>query len=220
MTIQIASETLLSFRNISKKFGANFAVNDVSFDVDSHSVVALLGENGAGKSTLIKTLAGIHQADGGEILYRKKAFNPKETSHDEIAFIHQDLGLVDWMTVAENMALSMGYVRRFGMIDWEKTNQRAEEALAMVNADIDPQTRVFRLTRAEQSLIAIARAVYCKAKLLILDEPTASLPAADVERLFQVIRDLRQKGVGMIYVSHRLKGIITLWCLKLLNKMH
>ncbi|GAB3481771.1 sugar ABC transporter ATP-binding protein [Marinomonas epiphytica] len=208
MTTQMINETLLTFRNVTKKFGGNLAVNDVSFDVDSHSVVALLGENGAGKSTLIKTLAGIHQADGGEILYRKKAFNPKETSHDEIAFIHQDLGLVDWMTVAENMALSMGYVKRFGMIDWEKTNQRAADALAMVNADIDPQTRVFRLTRAEQSLIAIARAVYCKAKLLILDEPTASLPAADVERLFEVIRDLRHKGVGMIYVSHRLDEVM------------
>ncbi|MCZ2721039.1 ATP-binding cassette domain-containing protein [Marinomonas sp. 15G1-11] len=199
---------LLQFRNITKKFGNSIAVNDVSFDVHSHSVVALLGENGAGKSTLIKTLAGIHQENSGEIRYQGECLDKKSRQHDEIAFIHQDLGLVDWMTVSENMALSMGYCKRAGLIDWKATNQRAADALATVNADIDPRTRVFRLSRAEQSLIAIARAVYCNAKILILDEPTASLPAADVERLFVVIRDLRKKGVGMIYVSHRLDEVM------------
>jgi len=199
---------LLQFRNITKKFGNSIAVNDVSFDVHSHSVVALLGENGAGKSTLIKTLAGIHQENEGEIRYQGECLDKKARQHDEIAFIHQDLGLVDWMTVSENMALSMGYCKKMGLIDWKATNARAAAALATVNAEIDPRTRVFRLSRAEQSLIAIARAVYCNAKILILDEPTASLPAADVERLFVVIRELRKKGVGMIYVSHRLDEVM------------
>ena len=200
--------SLLQFKNVSKRFGNSLAVNDVSFNVGSHSVVALLGENGAGKSTLIKTLAGIYQEDQGEILYQGVKLDQKNRHYDEIAFIHQDLGLVDWMTVSENMALSMGYCKKFGLIDWQATDARAAEALASVNADIDPRTRVFRLSRAEQSLIAIARAVYCKAKILVLDEPTASLPAADVARLFEVIRDLRQKGVGMIYVSHRLDEVM------------
>ncbi len=212
MTVKSKTKTaetaLLQFRNITKKFGNSIAVNDVSFDVHSHSVVALLGENGAGKSTLIKTLAGIHQENEGEIRYQGEILDKKSRQHDEIAFIHQDLGLVDWMTVSENMALSMGYCKKMGMIDWKATNDRAAAALATVNADIDPRTRVFRLSRAEQSLIAIARAVYCNAKILILDEPTASLPAADVERLFVVIRDLRKKGVGMIYVSHRLDEVM------------
>jgi ribose transport system ATP-binding protein len=185
--------SLLQFKNVTKRFGNSVAVNDVSFNVCSHSVVALLGENGAGKSTLIKTLAGIYQADHGEIIYKGVALDQKNRQHNEIAFIHQDLGLVDWMTVSENMALAMGYQRKFGFIDWKATDAQAAEALASVNADIDPRTRVFRLTRAEQSLIAIARAVYCNAKILVLDEPTASLPAADVERLFEVIRDLRRK---------------------------
>ncbi|MFT6404152.1 MAG: ribose transport system ATP-binding protein [Marinomonas primoryensis] len=205
---QTSETSLLQFKNITKRFGNSIAVNDVSFNVGSHSVVALLGENGAGKSTLIKTLAGIYQEDQGEIIYRGVPLDPKERHHDDIAFIHQDLGLVDWMTVSENMALAMGYCKKFGLIDWQATDARAAEALASVNADIDPRTRVFRLSRAEQSLIAIARAVYCKAKILVLDEPTASLPAADVERLFEVIRDLRQKGVGMIYVSHRLDEVM------------
>lgn len=203
------SETsLLQFKNVTKRFGNSIAVNDVSFNVGSHSVVALLGENGAGKSTLIKTLAGIYQEDQGEIIYQGVPLDQKNRHHDEIAFIHQDLGLVDWMTVSENMALAMGYCKKFGLIDWPATDARAADALASVNADIDPRTRVFRLSRAEQSLIAIARAVYCKAKILVLDEPTASLPAADVERLFEVIRDLRKKGVGMIYVSHRLDEVM------------
>ncbi|WP_394182754.1 sugar ABC transporter ATP-binding protein [Marinomonas posidonica] len=206
--LQTPNASLLQFKNVTKRFGNSIAVNDVSFNVGSHSVVALLGENGAGKSTLIKTLAGIYQEDQGEILYQGTLLDQKNRHHDDIAFIHQDLGLVDWMTVSENMALAMGYCKKFGLIDWQATDARAAEALASVNANIDPRTRVFRLSRAEQSLIAIARAVYCKAKILVLDEPTASLPAADVERLFGVIRDLRQKGVGMIYVSHRLDEVM------------
>ncbi|WP_191601087.1 sugar ABC transporter ATP-binding protein [Marinomonas algicola] len=203
-----SDETLLQFRNITKKFGNTIAVNDVSFNVGSHSVVALLGENGAGKSTLIKILAGVYQEDSGGIRYQGDSLSKKARQNHEIAFIHQDLGLVDWMTVAENMALSMGYCKRVGLIDWKATNARAADALAMVKADIDPRTRVFRLSRSEQSLIAIARAVYCKAKILVLDEPTASLPASDVARLFEVIRDLRKQGVGMIYVSHRLDEVM------------
>lgn len=207
-SIQSSRRSLLRFENITKRFGANTAVDNVSFEVFSHSVVALLGENGAGKSTLIKTLAGIYQQEEGDILFCGQPLDKKDLSAGNIAFIHQDLGLVDWMTVSENMALSMGYCKRFGFIDWKATDARAAEALALVDADIDPNTRVFNLSRSEQSLLAIARAVYCNAKVLVLDEPTASLPAADVERLFHVIRNLRKKGVGMVYVSHRLDEVM------------
>lgn len=199
---------LLQFREVTKRFGGNVAVDGVSFDVEAGSVLALLGENGAGKSTLIKTLAGIHQRDGGEILFEGRPLNRQHLESGEIAFIHQDLGLVDWMTVAENMAMVMGYPRRCGVIDWRAAHRLAAEALALVHADIDPRRRVSSLSRSEQSLLAIARAIHGKARLLILDEPTASLPAADVEQLFQVIRDLRRQGVGMIYVSHRLDEIM------------
>ncbi|MFC6672712.1 ATP-binding cassette domain-containing protein [Marinobacterium aestuariivivens] len=185
---------LLQFSKVTKRFGGNVAVDRVSFDVEAGAVLALLGENGAGKSTLIKTLAGIHQRDEGEILFEGRPLTRQHLESGEIAFIHQDLGLVDWMTVAENMSMVMGYPRRFGVIDWRAAHRLAAEALALVGADIDPRRRVSSLSRSEQSLLAIARAVHGKARLLVLDEPTASLPAADVEQLFQVIGDLRRQG--------------------------
>jgi ABC-type lipoprotein export system ATPase subunit len=124
-----------------------------------------------------------------------------------IAFIHQDLGLIEWMTVAENISLMLGFPRRFGMIDWNATSTRAEEALKVVGADIDPERRVHHLTRTEKSLVAIARALAADAEILVLDEPTASLPANEVARLFTALRLLRARGVGMIYVSHRLDEV-------------
>ena len=132
---------------------------------------------------------------------------PKPNEKQKVAFIHQDLGLVEWMTVAENVGLTQGYSRRNGLINWSETERRASEALAMVGCDFDPTTRVQDLSRTEKSLVAIARALAVEADVLVLDEPTASLPADEVERMFKVLRDLRGRGVGMIYVSHRLDEI-------------
>src|SRR5205823_15005559 len=128
------------------------------------------------------------------------------------AFIHQDLGLVEWMTVAENMSLAQGFAGRpwarpLGLIDWGGTERRAEAALALVGCDIDPTTRIQSLGRTEKSLVAIARALVVDCDFLVLDEPTASLPADEVERLFEAVRRLKARGVGMIYVSHRLDEI-------------
>jgi ribose transport system ATP-binding protein len=127
-----------------------------------------------------------------------------------VAFIHQDLGLVEWMTVAENVALGMGYRRRFGLIDWSAARDAARRVMARVGCDIDPERRVFSLTRAEKSLLAIGRALEVQARLLVLDEPSASLPMADVQRLFGVLRELRRQGMAMIYVSHRLDEVMAL----------
>ena len=124
-----------------------------------------------------------------------------------VAFIHQDLGLVEWMTVAENVGLGQGYSKRGGLISWRQTEKRAVEALRMVGCDFDPTKRVHDLSRTEKSLVAIARALAAEADVLVLDEPTASLPADEVERMFKVLRELRSRGVGMIYVSHRLDEI-------------
>nr|MBP8867419.1 sugar ABC transporter ATP-binding protein [Propionivibrio sp.] len=125
-----------------------------------------------------------------------------------IAFIHQDLGLIDWMTVAENMAFTMGFPRRFGLVDWKAVRSRAQTALREVGIDLDPDARVFELSRTEKALLAIARAVAVEAEVLVLDEPTASLPADDVHHLFEVLNKLRTKQVGMIYVTHRLDEVI------------
>ena len=204
---------LLRFENVTKRFGGTTALRGVSLDLDSGEVLALLGENGAGKSTLIKSLAGIHTPDEGQILFKDVPYvhtPPKPNEKQKISFIHQDLGLVEWMTVAENVGLAQGYSRRSGLIDWRQTERRAAEALALVGCDFDPTTRVQHLSRTEKSLVAIARALAVEADVLVLDEPTASLPADEVERMFTVLRGLRQRGVGMIYVSHRLDEIFRL----------
>jgi ribose transport system ATP-binding protein len=197
------SAPLLRVEGLVKAFHGNRAVDDVSFDVPAGRIVALLGENGAGKSTVIKMLAGVYQRDAGRILLD----GTEMAGRDGISFIHQDLGLVEWMTVAENIALVAGFPGGRRPISWTAVRAQAERTLALIGGGIDPDTRVFDLPRTERSLLAIARALHGGSRLLVLDEPTASLPAADVERLFVVLRRLREAGVGMIYVSHRLDEI-------------
>jgi len=203
---------LLQMEGIVKRFGSQTVVNGVNLSVAPGKIVALLGENGAGKSTLIKVLAGVYKSDGGRILFHDKVITSAAALHangeQPIAFIHQDLGLVEWMTVAENMALVMGFPRRFGLIDWASVSRRAEAALAEVGINLDPQARVFELSRSEKSLLAIARAIAVEAEVLILDEPTASLPADDVRHLFTVLQRLRERNVGMVYVTHRLDEVM------------
>jgi len=203
------SEPLLRFRGIVKRFGGTLAVDQVDLDVYGGSIMALLGENGAGKSTLIKCLAGIHKNDAGEIRMHGRRVDGSAESFP-ISFIHQDLGLLDWMTVAENIAMTTGYVRRLGLVDWRATERKAAEVLELVGGGINPRARIFNLSRTEKSLVAIARALAVDAELLILDEPTASLPEADVARLFEVLEQLRDRGVGMIYISHRLDEVFRL----------
>ena len=200
----------LFFDRIDKHFGGTYAVRDVSLAVGRGEIVALLGENGAGKSTLIKVLGGIHAPDGGDVLIDGVSYRHSPAGFGErqkVAFIHQDLGLIEWMTVAENIALALGFKRRGGLIDWAAVDAFAAEALALVECKFDPSTRVENLSRTEKSLVAIARALAVESEFLVLDEPTASLPADEVERLFSAIRPLRERGVGMIYVSHRLDEI-------------
>ncbi len=219
------ADGLLRFDDIAKTFGATRALKGVSLDVRRGEVVALLGENGAGKSTLIKVLGGLFRPDRGQVLidgvpYRHQV---RGGGRSPVAFIHQDLGLVEWMTVAENIGLAGGFAggpapqaatgavapgrrRRFG-IDWRRMNDQAREALALVGCAFDPDTRVASLSRTEKSLVAIARALMVDCDYLVLDEPTASLPADEVERLFAAMRRLKARGVGMIYVSHRLDEI-------------
>jgi ribose transport system ATP-binding protein len=199
---------LLSVAELSKQFGGTQALDRVSLLVHGGEILALLGENGAGKSTLIKILAGIHAPDGGHVSYRGQPVAAARRM--PIAFIHQDLGLIDWMTVAENVCLTLGYPRRLGLVDWTAARRRARAALDLLGADIDPDTRINTLTRMERSLVAVARGLAAEAELLVLDEPTASLPTGEVARLFTLLRGLRDRGMGMIYVSHRLDEVFEL----------
>ena len=200
----------LFFDSIDKHFGGTYALKDVSLTVGRGEIVALLGENGAGKSTLIKVLGGIHTPDAGRVLIDGAPYQHKTAGfgqRQKVAFIHQDLGLIEWMTVAENISLALGFSRKNGLIRWHNVERFAADALAKVDCAFDPTTRVEDLSRTEKSLVAIARALAVDSEFLVLDEPTASLPADEVERLFAAIRPLREKGVGMIYVSHRLDEI-------------
>lgn len=209
MTLQSLQSGLL-FDGIDKHFGGTYALKDVSLAVGRGEILALLGENGAGKSTLIKVLGGIHKPDAGHVLIDGEDYTHRPAGFGErqkVAFIHQDLGLIEWMTVAENIALALGYSRKGGMIKWGDVETFAANALAKVDCTFDPTIRVENLTRTEKSLVAIARALAVDSEFLVLDEPTASLPADEVERLFKAIRPLREQGVGMIYVSHRLDEI-------------
>lgn len=201
--------TGLFFDQIVKSFGGTQALRGVTMKVGRGEIVALLGENGAGKSTLIKVLGGIHKPDSGSVTIDGTPYThvAKSVGGQAVAFIHQDLGLIEWMTVAENIALALGYVRRGGRIDWAATQAMADEALTRVAADFPSSARVASLSRTEKSLVAIARALAANCDFLVLDEPTASLPADEVERLFAALRPLKEKGVGMIYVSHRLDEI-------------
>jgi ribose transport system ATP-binding protein len=204
---------LLSFKGIVKRFGGTLAVAGVDLEIHAAQIHALLGANGAGKSTLIKLLAGVYAADHGEIRFKGRAINPRtEIDKLPLAFIHQDLGLFDWMTVAENIAIGPGGYPRMGgrtsgLIDWAGVRDQAIRALDQVGSGIAPDTPISELTRTERSIVAIARALANDAELLILDEPTSSLPEADVARLFAVLSRLRERGVGMIYVSHRLDEV-------------
>lgn len=200
----------LFFDDISKSFGGTHALRGVSLHVDRGEIVALLGENGAGKSTLIKILGGIHKSDSGRVMIDGEEYSHKPgkiNQRQKVAFIHQDLGLIEWMSVAENIAMAVGYQKKHGLISWRRSEEIARQALALVECDFDSSTRVSALSRTEKSLVAIARALAVECDFLVLDEPTASLPADEVERLFAALKPLKAKGVGMIYVSHRLDEI-------------
>lgn len=200
---------LLAFQGIVKAFGATKAVAGVDLEIQAGQIHALLGANGAGKSTLIKLLSGLHSADAGTIRFKGQPISPRtEIDRLPIAFIHQDLGLFDWMTVAENVAMGRsGYPRRGGLINWRGVTAQAVRALEIVGSGIDPATPLSELSRTERSIVAIARALANDVDLLVLDEPTSSLPEADVTRLFTMLNRLRERGVGMIYVSHRLDEV-------------
>jgi len=204
------SADLIRFDGITKRFGGAQALKRVSLSVRPGEILALLGENGAGKSTLIKTLAGIHLPDEGALYYRGAPYRhrpPKFGERQPVAFIHQDLGLVDWMTIAENIALAIGYPRKGFLVDWKAADRATRAALELVACPLDPSTRVRDLSRTEKSLVAIARALAVESDVLVLDEPSASLPADEVHRLFAALRPLKERGVGMIYVSHRLDEV-------------
>ena len=197
----------VAFKHLTKVFSATIALDDVSFEIGAGRIHALLGANGAGKSTLIKVLAGFHRSDGGTIELDGEEVRGAAA---DVSFIHQDLALVESATVAENIALTRGFPRRLGLIDWKRLHSHAETAMSAIGSGIPVTAHVADLTRAEQSMVAIARAVAADCRMLVLDEPTASLQDDDVRSLFRVVRRLVATGVSVLYVTHHLNEVFEL----------
>jgi rhamnose transport system ATP-binding protein len=201
---------LLRLTGISKAFFGVRALRGVSFDLRPGEVHALVGENGAGKSTLIKVITGAHQPDEGTIEVQGQPVtdnDPVRARAFGIAAIYQQPALFPDLTVAENVALGLEPGGAWRWVSWGHRRRRARELLDRVGAAIDPETEVRRLTMPEQQLVEIARALGADARILIMDEPTASLSDTEVERLFRVIHELKGQGVGIVYISHRLEEL-------------
>ena len=196
--------------NLTKAYAGVQALAGASLELRAGEVHALVGENGAGKSTFIRILTGAVAADGGEIEVAGRVIDdhsPRAARARGIAAIYQQPALFSGLSVAENIALGWERPGLAGRIDWTLRRRRAAELLARVGARIDPEVEAGDLSMPEQQLVEIARALGANAKVLILDEPTASLPDDDVQNLFAVIRQLRAQGVAMIYISHRLEEL-------------
>jgi rhamnose transport system ATP-binding protein len=200
-------QPLLTLTAIRKSFAGVHALKRVSFDLLPGEVHALVGENGAGKSTLIKVITGAHQPDAGTFEVRGETItdnDPVRARRLGIAAIYQQPALFPDLTVAENIALGLEPAGWWRPVRWRRRRERAKQLLARVGARLDPDVDVRRLSMPEQQLVEIARALGADARILIMDEPTASLSDTEVDNLFRVIRELRGQGVGIIYISHRL----------------
>jgi ABC-type sugar transport system ATPase subunit len=207
------SGTLLSLHGICKRFPGVQALSDVSFDLHPGEVHALMGENGAGKSTLIKILCGVHPPDEGEILLDRAAVTIASPVHAHalgISPVHQELLFEPYLSVAENIFLGRQPTNRFGLIDHRRLLKEASQVLGELGVAIDPQALVGRLSIAERQVIAIARAISMRARIMIFDEPTSSLTRREAELLMAMIRRLRDQGIGIIYISHRMEEVFDL----------
>ncbi|MEM8735814.1 MAG: sugar ABC transporter ATP-binding protein, partial [Planctomycetota bacterium] len=205
-----ASSPLLEIDRISKRFGPTLALREVSLELYAGEVLALIGENGAGKSTLLKTLSGAHQPDSGSLRLESAPLIPKGPAHSRrsgIAMIYQELNLAPDLSVEDNILLGQPGSGG-GLLFRAQQRSRVREALQTVGlGDLSPSAIAGEQSVATQQLLEIARALASNAKVLLFDEPTSSLPQADVERLFTIIRKLRSQGLGIIYISHFLEEV-------------
>ncbi len=200
---------VVHMENITKRFGTIVALDGVTFTVDHQEIHALLGDNGAGKSTLIKVLTGVHQPTSGEIYFEGKKVeirSPREARDMGIETVYQDLALIDLMSITRNFFLGREMVRRIGPIHWlDMRTMHAETRQALLDIGItvrSPDERVGKLSGGERQSIAIGRAMYFGAKLLILDEPTSALSVAETRRVLEHILEAKAKGLSVIFITH------------------
>jgi len=204
------SPYIVEMNHIIKTFPGVRALDDVSFRLKSGEVMALLGENGAGKSTLMKILSGVYTRDSGDIQIFGNSqigdLNPRKAQDLGVSIIHQELNMCSHLTVAQNIFLGRE-VCNGNLLDDNAMNEQAKEVLSSLHIDIAPQTVVGTLAVSKQQMVEIAKALLCDAKILIMDEPTSALTSVEINQLFELIRELKRKGCGIVYISHRLEEL-------------
>lgn len=203
---------ILKLRNIRKEFPGVLALDNVSFDLKAGEIHALLGENGAGKSTLIKIISGVYKAEAGEIIIedQKRVFNnPHDAINNGISTIYQEFNLVPHMSVSENIYLGKEDLisERFGVLNRRKMENETNKLLNSINLNLNPNEIAKGLGIAKQQLLSIAKAIFRKAKVIIMDEPSAVLTTKEFEYLLELIRRLKSEGIAIIYISHRIEEI-------------
>jgi simple sugar transport system ATP-binding protein len=209
---EIMAGKILDLKNITKWYGGVQALNKVDFEVEKGEIHCLIGENGSGKSTLIKIISGVVQPEAGaEIVVEGEKIakmNSELSLNKGIQVIYQDLSLFPNLTVAENIAIYLHQRKGIGIVNWREINQIAENALAKIDIELDLEKTVSSLSIADRQLVAITRALALDAKIIIMDEPTASLANYEVSQLFKIIRDMQSRGITTIFVSHKLDEIM------------
>ena len=205
-----SAEPLLRMEQIDKKYPGVHAVDHIDFELNEGEVHILLGENGAGKSTLVKIISGSVTKDSGRIFIQGNEvhhMDPERAQELGIGMVYQEFSLVPALTVAENIFLGQLPRGKFGSVDWKAINSQAEMSLSALGVAIDPQAEIRQLNIAEQQLTEIARILSKNPRILVLDEPTSALSDAERDHLFEIIERLKQRGVGIIYISHRLNEV-------------
>ncbi len=201
---------VLEVKNVSKNFSGIYALKNIDLQIYPGEVTAIIGENGAGKSTLMKIISGVYnEYDGDVILNGEKVSyeNPKQASAQGVIIIHQELNLIPYLTVTENLFLGNELINRFGLLDYPKMRKKANELLGRLHLEIDPDTPLNQLRVGQQQLVEIAKALLLESKVLIMDEPTSAISDHEVALLFQIISDLKAKGVAIVYISHKLNEL-------------
>ena len=201
---------MLQATGINKSFFGNNVLEDVSFDVQAGEVHALIGENGAGKSTLVNIVSGNLSRDSGEVIFDGKPVSfshPLEAMGVGISVVHQELSIVPQATVAENIFLRREITNRFGFNDWNAMYARCQDVFDRMRIDINPRALAGSLSIGMQQLVEVAKSVVLNAKLIFMDEPTSSLSETEIEQLFEVVRDLKQSGLAIVFISHKLNEL-------------
>ena len=210
LATDVPAECLLEVSNVSKAFPGVVALDDVSLRVKRGTVHALIGENGAGKSTLMKIIAGIYTPDTGELRLHGNSVHlssPRQALQNGIAMIHQELNLMPFMSVAENIWIGREPVNALGLISHRELHRKTRALLERLRIDVDPQAEVRTLSIARRQMIEIAKALSHESQLLIMDEPTSALTERDAEHLFAIIRELQAQGKSILYITHKMEEL-------------